>query len=307
MAVTPNRIYTTLTSRGLHHDTLPMRLYHKAKKLGTWDPRDIDLTQDRLDWLRLSEDHQGRLRNLVISFQAGEEAVTLDLLPLIMTIAREGRLEEEMFLTTFLWEEAKHTEFFRRVLDEVLQEKDDLHMITSPSPSNGRDLFADVLPREMNRLLTDPSPENQVRASILYNMIVEGVLAETGYYSYSRLLSESGMMPGLLQGIQLIKRDESRHIAYGVFLISRLVAADQSLWPIVENRMNELFSSIERDQQKNGTVEPVRLFARQQFEKRLARISRAREQSVEQIYRSTESEEAAESEAEGPGLAGHNA
>jgi vacuolar-type H+-ATPase subunit E/Vma4 len=71
--------------------------------------------------------------------------------------------------------------------------------------------------------------------------------------------------------------------------------------------MNELFSSIERDQQKNGTVEPVRLFARQQFEKRLARISRAREQSVEQIYRSTESEEAAESEAEGPGLAGHNA
>lgn len=290
MTVTPNRTYTTLTSRGLRHDIFPMRLYHKAKKLGTWDPRDIDLSQDRRDWQNLPEEYRERLRGLIISFQAGEEAVTLDLLPLIMTMAREGRLEEEMFLTTFLWEEAKHTEFFRRVLDEVLEEKGDLHVITTPTPSSGRDLFAEVLPREMNRLLTDPSPENQARASVLYNMIVEGVLAETGYYSYSRLLSQSGLMPGLLQGVQLIKRDESRHIAYGVFLISRLVAADKALWPVVEQRMNELFSAIERNQQQNGTPEPIRLYARQQFEKRLNRISRAREQSVEQVYQSAEGE-----------------
>lgn len=296
MAVAPNRTYTTLTTRGLRHDILPMRLYHKAKKLGTWDPRDIDLSKDRQDWLSLPPEYQERLRGLIISFQAGEEAVTLDLLPLVMTMAREGRLEEEMFLTTFLWEEAKHTEFFRRVLDEVLQEKEDLHVIASPSPGNGRDLFAEVLPREMNRLLTDPSPENQARASVIYNMIVEGVLAETGYYSYSRLLSQAGLMPGLLQGVQFIKRDESRHIAYGVFLISRLVAADKSLWPVVEKRMNELFSAIERSQQENGTPEPIRTYARQQFEKRLNRISRAREQSVEQVYQSAESEDAAESE-----------
>lgn len=294
MTVTPPRTYITLTNRGLRHDILPMRLYHKAKKLGTWDPRDIDLSRDRQDWLGLSAEHQERLRGLLINFQAGEEAVTLDLLPLIMTMAREGRLEEEMFLTTFLWEEAKHTEFFRRVLDEVLQEKGDLHVI-SPPPSSGRDLFAEVLPREMNRLLTEPTPENQARASVLYNMIIEGVLAETGYYSYARLLSQSGLMPGLQQGVQLIKRDESRHIAYGVFLISRLVAADKALWPVVEKRMYDLFSAIERNQEANGTPEPVRTYARQQFEKRLARISRARELSVEQVYQSAESDETAES------------
>ena len=27
-----------------------MRLWHKAKRLGTWDPRDIDLTRDAEDW-----------------------------------------------------------------------------------------------------------------------------------------------------------------------------------------------------------------------------------------------------------------
>jgi ribonucleoside-diphosphate reductase beta chain len=294
MQENPNRTYTTLTTHGLRHDTLPMRLYHKAKKLGIWDPREIDLTQDRQDWLKLPDEYKERLRGLIVSFQAGEEAVTLDLLPLIMTIAREGRLEEEMFLTTFLWEEAKHTEFFRRILDDVLQEQNDLH--ENRSSSSGRDIFADVLPREMNRLLTDPSPLNQARASVLYNMIVEGVLAETGYYSFSRILSQTGLMPGLQQGIQLIKRDESRHIAYGVFLISRLVAQDKSLWPVVEARMNELFSAIDRSQQENGTPDVIRDYARQQFEKRLARIGRAREQSVEQIYQGPESEEAAEAE-----------
>ncbi len=296
MTTTPRRTYTTLSSGGLRHDTLPMRLYHKAKKLGIWDPRDIDLTRDQQDWQGIPEDYKERLRGLILSFQAGEEAVTLDLLPLVMTMAREGRLEEEMFLTTFLWEEAKHTEFFRRVLDEVLQEREDMHWLVSASTSTTRDLFADDLPEAMNLLLTDPSPVNQVKASIIYNMIVEGVLAETGYYSFSRLLSASNMMPGLLQGIQLIKRDESRHIAYGVFLISRLVAQDKSLWPIVEGRMRELFARIERNQEQNGTPQPIRDYARQQFEKRLTRIGRAREQSLEQIYQATDGEEMAEAE-----------
>ena len=292
MTTEPGRTFTTLSKRGLRHDILPMRLYHKAKKLGTWDPRDIDLTRDRQDWLGLPEEYKGRLLGLILGFQAGEEAVTLDLTPLIITIAREGRLEEEMFLTTFLWEEAKHTEFFRRVLDEVIQVQEDLNVLMRPTNTT-RDLFREDLPRMMNRLLTDPTPENQVKASILYNMIIEGVLAETGYFSFARLLGQAGMMSGLQQGIQLIKRDESRHIAYGVFLISRLVAQHQSLWPLVEERMQQHFAAIANNQRENGSPEVVRNYARQQFEKRLARIARAREQTLEQVYAGFASEEEA--------------
>ena len=290
MTTAPLRTYTTLTNRGLRHDIWPMKLYHKAKKLGTWDPREIDLSQDREDWIRLSDESKARIRGLILGFQGGEEAVTLDLLPLVLTMAREGRLEEEMFLTTFLWEEAKHTEFFRRMLDEVLQEHGDLNQVRASD--RNQDLFAEELPSVMNRLLTDPSPENQVKASVLYNMIVEGVLAETGYYGFSRLLSANKLMPGLLQGIHLIKRDESRHIAYGVFLISRLVAQDTSLWPLVEERMHHYFDTISLFQQRGGSAEEieVRAYAKQQFEKRLARIARAREQSLEHIYQQSSEE-----------------
>jgi len=55
------------------------------------------------------------LRLLAI-FVAGEEAITLDLLPMIRVIAREGRVEEGIFLTSFLFEEANHADFFRRFL-----------------------------------------------------------------------------------------------------------------------------------------------------------------------------------------------
>src|SRR6185312_722451 len=213
--------FATTSTQGLRHDILPMRLYHKAKKLGIWDPRSIDFSQDILDWQRCTAEEKESILRLTALFQAGEEGVTLDLLPLMLAIAQDGHLEEEMFLTTFLWEEAKHTEFFRRFLDEVAKEHGDLHHFHTPSY---RKIFYEELPQSMNALISDRSPAAQLKASVTYNMIVEGVLAETGYQSYFDILQTNNLMPGLRQGIELLKRDESRLIAYGIYLISRLIS-----------------------------------------------------------------------------------
>lgn len=277
-----------------------MRLYHKAKKLGIWDPQSIDFSQDILDWQRLNDTEKESLLQLTTLFQAGEECVTLDLLPLIMVIAQEGRLEEEMFLTTFLWEEAKHTEFFRRFLDEVAQEHSDLHHYHTPSY---RKLFYETLPQAMHALLTDQSPAAQAKASLTYNLIIEGVLAETGYHAYYNMLDRNNILPGLKQGVGLLKRDESRHLAYGVFLISRLVAQDNSLWPIIEQNMNELLvpalamvhelfeGAEELEEIPFGlNIEEYLNYATMQFSKRYQRIQRAREQTVEQLYQIEEEE-----------------
>lgn len=227
----------TTTVRGLRRDSLPMRLFEKAKLLGIWNPSRLDLAQDRADWLRLTDVERDVILRLTAMFQAGEEAVTLDLLPLIMAIAREGRIEEEMFLTTFLWEEAKHTDFFRRFLDEVAQVKGELTHYHTP---NYRRIIYEALPAALNRLIDDASPMAQVRASVTYNMIVEGVLAETGYHAYHAMLERNGLMPGQCEGIRLLKQDESRHIAYGIYLISRLIAEDEQLWDVAEESMNLL-------------------------------------------------------------------
>ncbi len=51
---------------------------------------DIDFAQDRADWAELASDERDLLLRLTSMFQAGEESVTLDLLPLIQVIAGRG-------------------------------------------------------------------------------------------------------------------------------------------------------------------------------------------------------------------------
>jgi ribonucleoside-diphosphate reductase beta chain len=266
--------------RALDSDALPMRLYEKAKRLGVWNPSDIDFTRDRADWATLDEERRDAMLQTTSLFVAGEEAVTLDLLPLVLAIAREGRLEEELYLTTFLFEEGKHTQFFRRFLDEVGGSPENLARYHGESY---RRLFEDELPQAMQALIGDPSPLAQVRASVTYNLIVEGVLAETGYHSYFTALEQTGLLPGLREGLRLIKQDESRHIAYGVHLLTRLVAADRSLWPVVEERMAALLplalGVVEEGFARFGDRSPFGLekddiaaFAAAQFQARLDRI-----------------------------------
>jgi ribonucleoside-diphosphate reductase beta chain len=272
-----------------------MRLYEKAKRLGVWNPSDIDFEPDRADWEAMDGARRKEIVRLTARFLAGEQAVTLDLLPLVLAIAREGRIEEEMFLTTFLFEEAKHTDFFSRWLREVAGSP---KLPRAPEPSV--QLFDVELPNAMNALLEDQSPRTLARASVTYNMIIEGVLAETGYHSYHRSLAANGLMPGLCAGLVQIKRDESRHIAYGVYLLSRLVAEDDSVWDAIEERMDELrvltdaifrFGDDAYPDGINPFGIPVREFseyASRQFRKRYERIARARDATLAEIEASSE-------------------
>jgi ribonucleoside-diphosphate reductase beta chain len=280
------------TTAGGLRDCFPLRLYQKAKRFGVWNPAAFDFSQDRRDWDGLDELQRETILSLTSLFVAGEEAVTLDLLPLVMAIAREGRIEEELYLTTFLFEEGKHTELFARFLHDVAGGPTDLERYHVPSY---RKIFYEELPAAMERLLTDSSAESLARASVTYNMIVEGVLAETGYHSYHESLAANGLMPALCSALVDIKRDESRHIAYGVFLLSRLVAEDAAVWEVIEARMQELFPlalgvvTETFDRYENG-VTPFGLelstfteFATSQFGKRYDRIARSRGKTFAQI------------------------
>jgi ribonucleoside-diphosphate reductase beta chain len=230
--------YLSISRRGIDFDSVPMRLFQKSKKLGIWDPMAFDLKQDRIDWEASDQVRRDDLIGTTTLFQAGEEAVTLDLLPLVMAVARQGRLEEEIYLTSFLWEEAKHTEFFRRWLDEVPQiGGQDLHEYIGP---NYRTLFFEELPQAMSRLLNDQSNEALARALTTYNMMIEGVLAETGYHSYSKLLEAGRLFPGLAGALKLISRDETRHIRFGVYMLQLLIQQDGAMWDVVQRRMEEL-------------------------------------------------------------------
>lgn len=259
-----------------------MRLFEKAKRHGVWNPSDLDFERDRLDWAGLAADERDVLLRLTALFQGGEESVALDLLPLTEAVAAEGRLEEELFLASFLFEEAKHVDLFRRFLDEVAGERGDLSRYHGPSY---RALIYQELPAALGRLRGDRSPTAQAEASVTYNMVVEGVLAETGYRAYFDILERRSLMPGMRQGVALLERDESRHIAYGVHLLERLIAAHgdpvwraiqtrfEALLPLALGVVGEIFAAY--DPMPFGLVpDDFLAHAVAQFERRLARLER---------------------------------
>jgi ribonucleoside-diphosphate reductase beta chain len=286
--------YATISERGLQWDSVPMRLFQKAKRLGIWDPQNIDFSRDRADWARFTDLEKDFILRTVALFQAGEEGVTSDLLPLIMVVASEGRIEEEIYLTSFLWEEAKHVEFFRRWLDEVVATHQDLGHYLTPSY---RQLFLVELPTALDALKTDQSTEAQIRASVTYNMIIEGVLAETGYHGFRESLEGNGFLPGLLEGIQYVARDESRHIRYGVLLLNRLINDAPNGWGVMNDRMNELFGpamgviaefwdTYDSDHGPFGQrMETFLEFASVQFDKRMRVLERDHGKSLAEIER----------------------
>jgi len=223
------------TAGSFRTDILPWRLYQKAKR-HTWDPAVIDYSHEAEDWASREPGMRRLVARLATTFMVGEEAVTLDIVPLLRAISEEGRIEESLFLTTFLGDEAKHAEFFRTWFD-VIDDDMDLESLLTESQ---RRVFDDELPRAMGRLDSDRSPEAFLDASLTYNHFVEGVLAMTGYWAWDRMFAMQSIFPGMRAGLEMVQRDERRHLAYGTYLCRRIVAEHPDTWPFVERRMGEL-------------------------------------------------------------------
>ena len=227
----------SLAAGGLNWDSLPLKLF-AGGNAKFWNPADIDFSRDRADWERLNDDERDFATRLCAQFIAGEEAVTEDIQPFMSAMRQEGRLGDEMYLTQFAFEEAKHTQVFRLWLDAIGM-TEDLQTYLEPLPAY-RTMFYEELPDSLNALSSDASPAAQIRASVAYNHVVEGMLALTGYYAWHKICVERGILPGMQELVRRIGDDERRHMAWGTFTCRRHVAADDANWGVFESRMNDL-------------------------------------------------------------------
>jgi len=214
------------------------QLYANSKRL-TWDPALIDFSRDRADWAMIHRDFQTeqyaeQIHRLCSLFYEGEESVTQTLSPFLSAIARAGLgIDKEMFLTSQLYEEAKHFEFFARYFREVLvDENTTRHLAPSPKAVLIDDL-ADI--SERIRLENDPERlrELLVEGVVHYMGVVEAMLARTGYRGVNEMLEARGWLPGLQEGFRFIRRDEGRHVAFGIHFIEEMSATNPGYRDIV--------------------------------------------------------------------------
>jgi ribonucleoside-diphosphate reductase beta chain len=279
------------STRGLDYESVPWRLWEKSKQL-FWDPAGIDFSQDASDWQTMTEEDRLAVALPARGFMVGEEAVLLDIVPLLRCMSDLGRLEDAMYLSMFTMEEAKHTEMFRRWFDAVGLDPASLDELARKQQEarlepERRGIFDGPLERVMRRLDTDRSPQAILDASILYNQFVEGVLAIAGYQRWERTFAALGKLPGLQAGLKLTQRDERRHIAYGTYLARRILAENPELWDWLEQRWAKLTASLTggyggEDQRDDEAAELVDLHLRLS-KRRLEALAVARTMNASEV------------------------
>jgi ribonucleoside-diphosphate reductase beta chain len=234
----------------------PYELFDKAKRRGSWDPLDIDLEADREHWQEgFSQEQRDQVMGTFVGFYEGEESVTRTLVPYFTIVdkledAPFDTVQMEMFLTTHLYEEAKHTDFFSRYFEEVIgtQETEIDQYEESEYWQNPdlKEFLVDDL-EEMGERMRDVArrgDQGELRdilgEGVMHYMgIVEAQLAKAGYEIFENVFAdiseelETEILPGFQEGIKLVRMDEGRHITNGRWLMKKLAEEDPSIVPRV--------------------------------------------------------------------------
>jgi hypothetical protein len=91
-----------------------------------------------------------------------------------------------------------------------------------------------------DELRRDRSRPKLAAAVALYHLVVEATLAQTGQHFIEDYLDERELLPAFREGMSNIARDEQRHIAFGVKLLSDLRAEDPEVPAAVAELLREV-------------------------------------------------------------------
>jgi ribonucleoside-diphosphate reductase beta chain len=239
--------------------------YFRHAVYNHWDPYE-DIPDETLetDLERLVADEPieaefDEFRQLLAQFGAGEEAVTEDLAPMSIVL---DDINDQLFLSSQIYEEAKHTAFFDRYWRDVVNPAaEELGFEVHPPTADHyfNDSYTHVFDeteRNMAELLEDDSPEQMARAIAHYHIVVESVMAQTGYYSFQEIYGDGDSeitdremphLPGVLEGVSYIRSDEGRHVGWGVRKLREFVQNEVVDPQVVRDTLQDLMVHVAKN------------------------------------------------------------
>ncbi len=249
------------------HKEKPYELFDKAKRQGTWDPSDIDFSEDKVHWQEgFDESQKEEIMGTFIGFYEGEESVTRTLVPYFTIVdkledAPFDTIQMEMFLTTHLYEEAKHTDFFARYFEEVMGTQE-THIDSYEESKywqnpDLKEFLVDDLEEigERMRHVARTGDQHELRyilgEGVMHYMgIVEAQLAKAGYQIFENVFEEVSkdvgveVLPGFQEGVGYIRQDEGRHITNGRWMLKKLAEEDPDI--VTEVYEPKIYEYLER-------------------------------------------------------------
>jgi ribonucleoside-diphosphate reductase beta chain len=240
--------------RGIENMPSYMDLYRRWESQ-QWSVADIDFTLDRHDWIEATDmDRKATLWSHRLFFN-GEERVTSTLAPFVWAAPSP---EVEVFLSTQMVDEARHTVFFERWWREVCgtnaRNMTELMAEIRPEANQGyNELFYDRLPATARRLARNPEDFDAfVEGVTLYHIVIEATIALTGQRFELEAMREEGLTDrGFYRGFTAVARDESRHVSFGIKLLRDAVREDAEHYaPLIQRTLIDCLPLI------SGTLDP---------------------------------------------------
>ncbi|HET9783134.1 MAG TPA: ribonucleotide-diphosphate reductase subunit beta [Candidatus Dormibacteraeota bacterium] len=240
--------------RGIERMPSYMDLYRRWEAQ-QWAVGDIDFTLDRQDWLESTEiDRKATMWSHRLFFN-GEERVTSTLAPFVWAAPTP---EIEIFLSTQMVDEARHTVFFEKWWRDVPQtdaaNMSQLMKEIRPEANEGYNiLFYERLPATAQRLASNPKDFDAfVEGVTLYHIVIEATIALTGQRFELEAMREQGLTDrGFYRGFTAVARDESRHVSFGIKLLQEAVRDNPERYaPIIQRTLVECLPLI------SGVLDP---------------------------------------------------
>jgi ribonucleoside-diphosphate reductase beta chain len=240
--------------RGLDNMPSYMDLYRRWETQ-QWAVSDLDFGPDRQYWAEASElEREATLWTRRLFFN-GEERVTATLAPFVWAAPKP---EIELFLSTQMVDEARHTIFFDRWWRDVVGTDaadfgallDEVRPTISPGYNT---LFYDRLPSVAQRMASNPRDVDAfIEGITIYHIVVEATLALTGQrFQLEEIRKREMTHTGFYQGFIAVARDESRHVNFGIKVLQEAVRDDAERFaPLIQRTLVECLPLI------MGTLEP---------------------------------------------------
>ncbi len=240
--------------RGIENMPSYMDLYRRWEAQ-QWSVGDLDFTLDRQDWLKATDTEKKSTLWSHRLFFNGEERVTATLAPFVWAAPTP---EIEIFLSTQMVDEARHTVFFDRWWREVVgTEAKDLKTLLEeirPEANEGYNtLFYDRLPSTAQRMASNPKDFDAfIEGVAIYHIIVEATIALTGQRFELESMREAGATDrGFYRGFTAVARDESRHVSFGIKVLQEAVRENpQRFAPLIQRTLVECLPLVA------GTLDP---------------------------------------------------
>lgn len=275
---TPIDNVLNIIDEGLVHLPSYRELYYRWERQH-WEASEIDFIPDRIQWEDMEPgEQQMRIHTLAAFFQ-GEASVTDGLAPYVIAMPDE---EMRIYITTQLVDESRHTVFFARFFNEVLEVDEGtleatLAVARTYMNEHARAILIDALSEIADNIRRDPqNVHSLVEGVSLYHLIIEGTMALAGQRAVLDLYRRDNIFPGFRAGFTAVARDESRHVLFGVKFLRDMIHTDREYARTVYNTLHRYvptaFAAVapgkELVAQQDDPWETMR-YARQSLEKKL--------------------------------------